>query len=257
MLIFRCARIWRRKPLPQPSFSETPSPQGFTAPASIESESSGTTRSGSISKRVPRPLQSPHMPCGLLKEKAWGVSSGKEIWHFPHAAVSEKVSSSSPGTEAISWPSPIRRAVSTDSVRRETRPDFRTSRSITASTSMLLALVERLEGPSVSRISPSTRRRSPAGATSFLDQLAMFPLAVDQQRVRARAVVVPVLRVARVVARSARRSGFSHAIPAEVTELLLAGARPEHAQVVGDLGNRPNGGARVVARRLLLDRDRR
>ena len=77
-----------RKPCAQPVFSETFGPQGRIAPASIESESSGTTSAGSISTRVPRPLQSTHMPCGLLKEKLCGVSSGK-----PSAAVGRRPSS--------------------------------------------------------------------------------------------------------------------------------------------------------------------
>ena len=37
----------------------------------------------------------------------------------------------------------------------------------------------------------------------------------------------------------------------------IADAREEQAQVVVDLGDRADGRARVVARRLLLDRDRR
>ena len=32
--------------------------------------------SGSISRREPRPLQSMHMPSGLLNENDWGESSG-------------------------------------------------------------------------------------------------------------------------------------------------------------------------------------
>ena len=52
--------------------------QGLMAPCSTLSESSGTTSSGSNSKRVPSPLQSAHMPCGLLKENACGVSSGND-----------------------------------------------------------------------------------------------------------------------------------------------------------------------------------
>ena len=59
------------------------------APSSMERESSGTTRSGSISTREPRPLQSTHMPWGLLKEKAWGESSGKEMPQSPQAIFSE------------------------------------------------------------------------------------------------------------------------------------------------------------------------
>ena len=85
----RVATIWPRKPDAQPVFWDTLGPQLFTAPSSRESSSLGITRSGSISTREPRPLQSTHMPCGLLKEKLWGVSSGKEIPQSPHAIFSE------------------------------------------------------------------------------------------------------------------------------------------------------------------------
>jgi hypothetical protein len=46
------------------------------------------------------------------------------------------------------------------------------------------------------------------------------------------------------------------AIAANMT-MLLARSSPEHAEVVGDLGDRTDRRARVIARRLLLDRDRR
>jgi hypothetical protein len=84
-----CSTIWPRKPWAQPVFSETFGPQGLMAPPSMLSESSGTTRSGSISTREPRPLQSTHMPCGLLKEKLWGVSSGNEMPQSAQAIFSE------------------------------------------------------------------------------------------------------------------------------------------------------------------------
>jgi hypothetical protein len=44
---------------------------------------------------------------------------------------------------------------------------------------------------------------------------------------------------------------------AALMTVLPPDARPEHAQVVVDLGDGPDGRARIVARRLLLDRDRR
>jgi hypothetical protein len=50
---------------------------GAMAPSRIEREASGTTRSGSISRRSPSPLHSGHIPSGLLKEKLCGESSGK------------------------------------------------------------------------------------------------------------------------------------------------------------------------------------
>ncbi len=119
--------------------------------------SSGTTRAASNSKRVPRPLQSSHMPWGELKEKAWGVSSGKEIRQCEQAALSVKVRSRLPSV-TIRVPAPTRRAVSTESVTRALRPERTTMRSITAST-VCFRLLSRLSSSSLSTISPSTRRR--------------------------------------------------------------------------------------------------
>jgi len=48
---------------------------GTTAPFSTLLERSGITRSGSISRRVPRPVQVGQAPWGELKEKLRGSSS--------------------------------------------------------------------------------------------------------------------------------------------------------------------------------------
>ena len=125
----------------------------------MDSESSGTTSSGSISTRAPSPLQSTHMPWGLLKEKLWGVSSGKEMPQAPQAIFSEKTTSGPPSMLAISMPSPILSAVSTDSFSRDAAPFFTTSRSITAST-VCLRRLSRDWISSESTISPFTRSRT-------------------------------------------------------------------------------------------------
>ena len=54
-------------------------PSGFTAPSFTVRSGFGTTSSGSISMRVPRPEHSGHIPCGELKENSCGVVSGNEI----------------------------------------------------------------------------------------------------------------------------------------------------------------------------------
>ena len=48
---------------------------GTSAPVARLFERSGMTRSGSISRRVPRPVQAGHAPCGELNEKLRGSSS--------------------------------------------------------------------------------------------------------------------------------------------------------------------------------------
>jgi hypothetical protein len=93
-----------------------------------------------------------------------------------------------------------------------------------------------------------------AGAPRLGDQLAMLALAVREQRCE------------QDEPRTLRRrqqlpgdllGGLSpHRPPAAMT-VLNAHARVEDAQVVGDLRDGSDGGARVGAGRLLLDRDRR
>src|SRR3712207_8715516 len=57
-------------------------------------DGSGTSRSGSISCCAPRPWQRGQAPCGELKEKIRGCSSGSETPCSGHAKRSEKVSGS-------------------------------------------------------------------------------------------------------------------------------------------------------------------
>src|SRR5688500_19620920 len=51
---------------------------GAIAPSSSDRSESGTTSSGSTSKRVPRPAQWGHAPYGELKEKLRGASSSND-----------------------------------------------------------------------------------------------------------------------------------------------------------------------------------
>ena len=119
----------------------------------------GITSSGSISTRLPNPLQSTHMPWGLLKEKLWGVSSGNERLQWLHAIFSENTRSDALGVETINWPCPTFSADSTDSVTRLRAPLPTTTRSITAST-VCRRRLSRASRSSVKTISPSTRSRT-------------------------------------------------------------------------------------------------
>ena len=56
-----------------------PLDHGRIAPSPIDSDGSGTTRSGSISICEPRPVQRGQAPCGELKENERGSSSGIEM----------------------------------------------------------------------------------------------------------------------------------------------------------------------------------
>src|SRR5690349_17151609 len=88
-----------------------------TAPPRIDNAPLGTTRSGSISGRDPRPLHDGQNPTGELNENDWGVSSPKEVPHDGHAFFSLKKRSSPLPTRATTMPSLSRNAASTESVR--------------------------------------------------------------------------------------------------------------------------------------------
>src|SRR5918996_6573203 len=64
--------------------------QGTTAPSLTLRSAFGTTRSGSISSRLPSPSQRSHAPCGLLNEKVLGCISAIEAPQLVQVNVSEK-----------------------------------------------------------------------------------------------------------------------------------------------------------------------
>ena len=70
----------------------TPRFQGCSAPSASERVGSGTTSSGSITRWKPSPWQRSQAPCGELKEKIRGSSSGIEVPHSRQANCSEKSS---------------------------------------------------------------------------------------------------------------------------------------------------------------------
>ena len=147
----------RTMSLPQVVASPT-APSGFTAPSFTESSGFGTTRSGSISMRVPRPEHSGHIPWGELKENSCGVGSGKEIPQWWQARCSERTWSGFPSAATITVPWPSLSAVSTESVRRWESPGFATRRSTTASIECFFFLSRRISSSRESTM-PSTRTR--------------------------------------------------------------------------------------------------
>ena len=68
--------------------------QGCRAPSASERVGSGTTSSGSITRWKPSPWQRSQAPCGELKEKIRGSSSGIEVPQLRQANCSEKSSGS-------------------------------------------------------------------------------------------------------------------------------------------------------------------
>src|ERR671917_2154327 len=63
---------------------------GTTAPSLTLRSPLGTTSSGSISSRLPRPSQRSQAPCGLLNEKVLGCISAMDAPQLVHVNVSEK-----------------------------------------------------------------------------------------------------------------------------------------------------------------------
>ena len=119
---------------------------------------SGTSRSGSTSSCAPRPVQRGHAPCGELKEKIRGSSSGSETPWSGQAKFSEKRSVSPSTTSMATSPSASAAAVSIDCARRWRRSGFITSRSTTTSI-WCLSFLSRVISSSSSRCSPSTLTR--------------------------------------------------------------------------------------------------
>ena len=101
---------------------------------------------------------------------------------------------------------------------------------------------------------PSMRARAKPVLARLVEQLAELALAMlDLGREQRHLGALGQLeQLVDDLGRRARRDRAAAQVAA-----LLAGARVEHAQVVVDLGDRADGRARVVRRRLLLDGDGR
>src|SRR3712207_1991016 len=117
---------------------------GTTAPSFTLKSSFGTTRTGSISSRLPRPSQREQAPCGLLNENVLGCISAIDAPQLVHVKFSLKSIDSprfpEPSLSTVSTstsPSASPSAVSTESVSRRSIPSRTTSRSTTTSTSCL------------------------------------------------------------------------------------------------------------------------
>ena len=133
------------------------------APSSMLRLGSGTTASGSTSRRMPRPVQAGHAPCGLLNEKLRGAGSSIEMPSYTHAYSCEKSISSSPLSASMgissSSPSLSLAACSSESLSRELSSGLMTTRSTTTSMSCLNFLSSVIASER-SRTSPSMRARA-------------------------------------------------------------------------------------------------
>ena len=243
---------------PAPTSAPSPSPTARSRPRARSCVGSGTTSAGSISGFVPSPLQSGHMPSGELNEKLCGESSGKPRSQWWHAELLGVERAPRRRRSAISSrPCPSRSAVSTESVRRgrSSLPASGTaSRSTTTSIVCLRFLSSAGSSSPAHDLAVDAQARE-ALADRLAQQLPVLALAVvdeprEQQEARAR-------RQRRAAGRRSPRPRAARPARPQHVAVLAADARPEHAQVVVDLGDRADRRARVVARGLLLDRDRR
>src|ERR671926_1188019 len=76
---------------------------GEIAPSFTLRSSLGTTRSGSISSRLPSPSHLEHAPCGLLNENVLGCISAMDAPQFVQAKLSEKrIDSPAPSLSTVS-----------------------------------------------------------------------------------------------------------------------------------------------------------
>ena len=252
---------------------------GSSAPSEIESVGSGTISSGSITRRKPSPWHCGQHPCGELKEKILGSSSGIEVPQFRHAKRSEKTRTSPrlPADGPLSTEAP---GASSPLVTSAALPASSSSTSTSPSASWEAASIDsarRLRSALLHHQAVDDDRDVVLELLVEHDLLVeASQLAVDHgPHVTLLAHFLehpPVLALAlpddgrqdhepRSLAERHHPVGdLLDRLPgdrlAAVVAVGLADPRPQQAQVVVDLGDRADGGAGVSGGRLLVDRDR-
>ena len=229
----------------------SPFAHGAIAPSSSDSESSGTTRAGSKSYTAPSPWHSWQAPWGELNEKARGVISGMLTPHQVQASRREKRRSPPSSVLMTTMSSARPRAISTDSVSRRSIPGLRISRSIDDVDRVVAPPVELDVFVERSLLAVDAHLRESAGAQpgELLLELAL-PAAHDR---REHVHALLVRREHHHVDDALERLGGDLAA-AEVA-MRDADVGEEQPEVVVDLGDGADRGARVRAGRLLLDGD--
>ena len=218
-------------------------------------EPSGTTSPGSISWVKPRPWQAGQAPCGLLKLKMRGSISGSEMPQWTQANFSLKVSvrASSPAISTSTRPSARAAAVSTESVSRRLQALLHDEPVDDHGDVVLELLVELDVLLELAHLAVDLDAGEAVGA-ELLEELAVLALAPAHDR-RDHAEARARLELAHLV------DDLLHALsrdgPPAVGAVRVADAGVEQAQVVVDLGDGADGGARVAGGRLLVDGDRR
>ena len=252
----RRRRARRRAPRPRatarsPARRSPRRPHASTTPSRSVWRGSPMQRSGSTTSRAPRPSHAGHAPCGPLNENMRGSMGGSEMPQSMQAKRSLIQNGSSSPACTSSRPSPSLSASSTLSVRRPLMPSFRTRRSTTTSRSCIFARSSSSSSPRSTtepsmraRTKPSRRSRSSSSLSSPFRARAMGARTREPRALGEREHAVDdLLHRLRFDALAAARAVGD------------ADARVEQAQVVGDLGDRADGGAGRLRERPLLDGD--
>ena len=178
------SRSARRSPgSPTRRSSELPTDHGTSAPSAIESDGSGTSRSGSISCCAPRPVQRGHAPCGELNEKIRGWSSGSETPCSGQAKLLGERAARSPSTTSIATrPSASAIAVSIDCASRSAQVRLHHEPVDDDLDRVLELLVERRISSSSRCCSPSTFTRVKPSCAQLLEDVPVLALAVAHDR---------------------------------------------------------------------------
>ncbi len=229
------------------------------APSARVAVTSGTTSSGSTSMRVPSPLQTGQAPNGELKENERGSSSSVSmVCSLGHAIFSLNFSSRAGSFAGRSTKSKTTRpparfsAVSTESVRRRFELALTASRSTTTSMVCFFCLSS-LGGSSsgVGRaVHPGPREALGLQLFEEFDVLALAPADDRREHLELAALLEGQDAVDDLLRRLPLDRGATRGAVGSTR------ARVEQPEVVVDLGDGADRGARVLRGRLLVDRDR-
>ena len=229
--------------------------QGCRAPSASDRVGSGTTSSGSITRWKPSPWQRSQAPCGELKEKIRGSSSGIEVPQLRQANCSEKSSGSFSWSTISTSIRPAARpaAASTDSERRRRRSGLHHQPVDDHRDVVFELLVE-----DDLLVEPAQL------AVDLGPRVALEPHLLEQFPVLAFAPAHDRRHDHEFGALLQGHQPVDDLLLGLAGDLLAAGGavrhpdpRPEQAQVVVDLGHGADRRARVARGRLLVDRDRR
>ena len=219
----------------------------------MERLGSGTSRSGSISCCAPRPVQRGQAPCGELKEKTRGCSSGQaDAVLGAGEALGERQRLAVDDVDRHEPVGEVERRL--DRVREPVAQIVLHHEPVDDDLDRVLELLVELDLlVEVALLAVHLHARE-ALAAQLLQEVLVLALAVAHDR-RVDRELRPLGQAQHLV--DDRLDGLPRDRPAADRAVRPPDARVEEAEVVVDLGHRAHGRARVPRGRLLVDRDRR